>query len=393
MHPYAGSPNSGMSFRPYYISKELNKLGVTVVIISSLYHHLSQFLDAVSGFQKIEGVDYYLVKNNRYKGNGIGRVINMLTYGIRLFGYTFRRFSSKIKPDIIIVSTAHPFHIFAAKYYAKKYNAKIILEVRDIWPLSLIELAGVSSNHPFSKLIEATQNFAYRNCDFCVSLLSNAEPFFIKNGMPINSFVYIPNGIVNDENSLRNKLYYKIKSDISKFELSIGYTGAIGIPNNLMPLIKAAKKLEEYKVAIVLVGDGVSKNDIIDYIDKHDVRNVYLYDAVPKNSVSEIISLFSLMFLNAKSASIYQYGMSPNKIFDYMLKNKVVLNGVDSPNNPLQECGSEIFFESENVEDLVSKILYFKSNPYKVNTRDVTLEKYQYSTLAKKYYDLMKYII
>lgn len=390
MHPYAGSPNVGMSFRPYFIARELNKLKVKTVVISSSYHHLSQFSDGEKGLNTFEDVEFYLVETNEYQGNGISRIRNMLSYGLNLFGSKFRKFSSEFTPDVIIVSTAHPFHIFAAKYYAKKYNAKLILEVRDVWPLSLVEVAGVKESHPFTKLVELVQNFAYRNCDHCVSLLANAEHFFVSKGLKENSFTYIPNGIIEQKENTHSSLCSKIERDLSGFEFSIGYTGAIGVPNNLMPLIEAAKKLEDHNVAICLVGDGVCKKEILDYIEKHSINNVFIYGSVSKKEIPSIIAMFSIMFINSKPQNIYKLGISPNKIFDYMLEDKCVLNGIDAPNNPLQELGCEIFFDTKSSDDLVEKVLSFKESPYEVSTKSEVLRKYHYSSLARKYKAVME---
>ncbi|CZF80165.1 putative glycosyl transferase [Grimontia celer] len=386
MHPYAGTPKTGMSFRPYYISQELSKLGLDTTVISSSYHHLSQRKGNLIGCNTLENQKYYFVKNNEYKGNGIGRVLNMLRYGIGMFGLSFHRFAKNNKPNVIIVSTAHPFHIFAAKYYADKYSAKLILEVRDIWPMSLNELAGLSPNHPLSRLIEITQNYAYKVCDHCVSLLANSEEYFQSKGLPSNSFSYIPNGIeLGMSESHKHDIIDKIRNDLSGYDLSIGYTGAIGVPNNLMPLIKAADELSKSNVAIVLVGDGVLKEEIEQYVSKNAIDNVFIYDPVPKSVIPSVIGVFDIMFINAKPSKIYRYGISPNKIFDYMLQDKVVLNGIDAPNNPLTECGSELYFSSESPSDIVSKVLEFKCSPYSVKTSDLVLEQYSYRSLALKY--------
>ncbi|OZT82320.1 hypothetical protein CIK04_25640 [Vibrio sp. 03_296] len=67
----------------------------------------------------VEGVRLFFQKVVSYKGNGLKRVLNMLSFGLGLFSRTFREFSKSNKPDVIIASTAHPFHLLAAKYYAK----------------------------------------------------------------------------------------------------------------------------------------------------------------------------------------------------------------------------------------------------------------------------------
>jgi len=54
-----------------------------------------------------------------------------------------------------------------------KFNAKLIFEVRDIWPLSVIELGNISSKNPLIKLMSWCEKFAVNKADFIVSTLQN----------------------------------------------------------------------------------------------------------------------------------------------------------------------------------------------------------------------------
>ncbi|MBB1322657.1 glycosyltransferase family 4 protein [Shewanella sp. SR43-8] len=397
IHPYAGSPKHGMSFRPYYLARNFDKVACTTTVISSLHHHLSDLKIKSPGLVDVEGVMYYLVGTPLYSGNGVKRIINMLAFGIGLFKSEFRKFSETNKPDIIIASTAHPFHIFAAKYYAKKYNAKLILEVRDIWPLSLQELVGISKFHPLSIIIDFCQKYAYKHCDYCVSLLENSEPLFIKEGLKKNSFVCISNGIELSDNSSPKdeRLLSDLESKLNKFDTVIGYTGALGIPNNLAPLIEACKQLEKYNIGVLLVGDGIEKQKLITRVRELDLENVVFFGTVAKDQIQHIVSYCDAMFINAQPKELYKYGISPNKIFDYMISNKLVFNGIDSPNNPMEKAGCEIRFCASSHTDLASKIIEFHQiKPSRTIESAKFVEKeYTYEKLAAKYINLFRRLL
>jgi len=55
-----------------------------------------------------------------------------------------------------------PFPIISGYKWAKKFKARLFYEVKDIWPLTLIEIGGYSPNHPFIKLMEWFERFAYK---------------------------------------------------------------------------------------------------------------------------------------------------------------------------------------------------------------------------------------
>ncbi|MDN3715926.1 glycosyltransferase family 4 protein [Vibrio breoganii] len=395
IHPYSGSPQEGMSFRPYYLAKNLSEQHkCNVTIISSGFHHLCRFGENKPKNEviEVEGVPYFLVPTKKYESNGLNRVLNMLSFGMNMMNKHFRRFSRLNKPDTIIASTAHPFYLPIALYYARKYNAKLILEVRDLWPLSLTELTQINKFHPLALLIQIFQNFGYRNCDHCVSLLANSETYIRQRGLKKQGFSYIPNGIEveNDGELDQCQAYDRISKDISNFDYCIGYTGAVGTPNFLDPLIDAATDLGRLKVAIVIVGTGVEKERLLLTCQEQSLKNVFFYEPVPKSSISNILRLFDLAFINAKPSILYGYGISPNKIFDYMMANKVVLSGINAPNNPLQVAESEIFFDTLKKDDLVNKVLKFIKKPYKVNSKRVVLDRFNYQHLASLYSNIIE---
>ena len=75
-----------------------------------------------------------------------------LKWFLFMFKILFLPFYLK-KPDVIIVSPMAVFCIFPAWVLAKIYKAKLVFEVKDIWPLSLISLGGFKESHPFIKLM------------------------------------------------------------------------------------------------------------------------------------------------------------------------------------------------------------------------------------------------
>lgn len=372
-------------------------MGHKCTVISSLNHHLSKFPHEKEGEYLIEDVPYYLVDTKEYKGNGLSRVLNMLGFGGNLFKSPFKRFAKENKPDVIIASTAHPFHMLAAKYYAKKYKAKLILEVRDIWPLSLQELVGVSKYHPFCVLINLFQKFAYRTCDHCVSLLENAESFFVEEGLAKNSFTCIPNGMeLPDENDIVDEaLISEVEAQIEKFDFVVGYTGALGVPNNMSPLVEAAGLVQDKNIGVLLVGDGVEKDELKSYCERNGVNNVVFFRKVPKEQVRYIIGLCDAMFINAKHKPIYKHGISPNKIFDYMLENKAVFNGIDAPGNPMAQANCEVRFKGDDANDLAKKLIQFYDNKasFECTSREFVIANHLYSELAKKFDNLFTSLV
>jgi hypothetical protein len=84
------------------------------------------------------------------------------------------RLARETMPDVVIASSPHPLVIYGAEQIARHSGAVLCFEVRDLWPLTLIELGKMSRRHPFVSLMQRVEDYAYRVSDKVISLLPNA---------------------------------------------------------------------------------------------------------------------------------------------------------------------------------------------------------------------------
>jgi len=191
---YAGSPDLGMEFRPYYMAKEWQKAGHHVRIVGGSFSHLRK-KQPCEYREIVDNVEYCWIPVNRYKGNGVGRIFSMFLFVFKLYHY-FVEYLRNFEPDIVIASSTYPLDIYPAYKIAKHYHAKLIYEVHDLWPLSPMELGGYSKKHPFIQIMQKAENDCYRYVDTVVSMLPKAEEHMREHGLGKGKFHYVPNGIV-----------------------------------------------------------------------------------------------------------------------------------------------------------------------------------------------------
>ncbi|HLX55050.1 MAG TPA: glycosyltransferase family 4 protein [Aquella sp.] len=272
---YAGSLIHGMEYRPYYLAREWVRQGHKVTIVASNYSHIRTQNVVIPENQnylheQIDGIDYIWCKTPPYKENGIKRVINIFTFLYRvkkLIPYFTqphkkldRNEDSRIrgndttiifnKPDLVIASSTYPFDTRVAYKIAQKTKAKFAYEVHDLWPLTPMELGGMSKYHPFIYLMQRAEDFGYKHADKVVSLLPKAKDYMQQHGMNPDKFVYIPNGVSvsdhkNDTASLPQPHMEQINQIKQKHQFLIGYLGGMGESNALEYLISAAAKIRE----------------------------------------------------------------------------------------------------------------------------------------------------
>ncbi|MCR2730922.1 glycosyltransferase WbuB, partial [Salmonella enterica] len=71
----------------------------------------------------------------------------------------------------------HPFAIYPAARLARRYGARLIYDIRDLWPLTPILLGNYSQRHPFIRLLQAAEDYACRHADLVTAVPRNAEAY------------------------------------------------------------------------------------------------------------------------------------------------------------------------------------------------------------------------
>ena len=119
---YAGSPEMGMEFRPYYFAREWVAMGHRVDIIAADFSHLRRVNPTVAkDFQEelIDGIHYHWIKTRRYDGNGGQRAITMAQFIGKLWLHV-DRVIKEMDPDVVIDSSTYPLDTYVGQRIRKK---------------------------------------------------------------------------------------------------------------------------------------------------------------------------------------------------------------------------------------------------------------------------------
>ncbi|WP_223175807.1 glycosyltransferase family 4 protein [Sulfurimonas crateris] len=348
---HALTPDMGGGTRHYDFAKELIKRGHKVTIVASGFHYskykeMKSYGDKEYLLENRDGIDFIWIKTPAYIGNGIGRVRNMLSYTFKVLKIIPKLNLSK--PDIIIGSSVHLFAVLAAYKLSCRYKTPFVMEVRDLWPQTLIDM-GISKWHPFILLLGWIERYLYKKADKIISNLPYAYDH-IGQFVEKEKCIWISNGV-----DLSN-IKYTPKKRNDKFIIS--YTGAIGVANNLQIFLDAAKKLQDKKdIYFRIVGDGVQKEKLKNFVKENSLQNVSIENSVSKSEVSKILENSDVLFLSLVNAPLYRFGISLNKLFDYMASGRVIIFAGNSKNNPIKEANAGYSIVTDDVKQLEKTIL------------------------------------
>jgi len=399
---YAGSPEMGMEYRPYYFAKEWMKMGHNVTILVANNSHIRQYnptLDNDIVEENIDGIKYIWVKTPKYEANGIGRIKNMFAF-VKKTMYKASYFAKQYNPDVVIASSTYPSDNYIAKKITKLSGAKYIYEVHDLWPLSPIELGGMNKNHPFIIAMQHGENFAYRKADAVVSMLPETKEHMKSHGLDLNKWHYIPNGVVIDEWENKKELNINteniIKEIKSKYSKIVAYTGTLGLANALDSFILSAKDLSN--IAYVIVGKGPEKENLENIIKKKSLINVFIIDAINKQEIPALLNMFDFLYIGLQYQPLFRFGISPNKLIDYMMAAKPIIQAIDAGNNVVKEVGCGIDIEPENPKEItkaIRKLIELSTNELEEMGKkghEFVLKNHDYKVLANKFIDVIEKI-
>lgn len=399
VNQYASTPENGMGGRSYYLGKELAKMGYQVYLIASSSNHLLHKKIELNESVKIEnladGLNFVLVNMPDYDGaHSKQRVLNWF-----LFSWRIQKLAKiiKDKPDAILCSSPSLIAFLGAERLSRKFKSRLIFEVRDIWPLTLTEIGGYSSKHPFIRLMQWVEDRAYRNADIVVSNLKNSVDHMVSRGMERYKFSWIPNGFSLDEINQAKELDDKILIKLPKEKFLVGYVGTFGLANDLVSVLKAASHLKEFRdIAFVFVGGGKDKGYLLKLSSDLELDNVYFLDFIEKKQVQSILKYFDAVLVGAKKHPMYRFGVSPNKLFDYLASAKPIIYHIESANyHPVNDAKCGIQVEPENPNQLAQAVLTLYQLPESQrvvmggNGRRVALEQYEYGQLSEKLADVL----
>ena len=368
LNHYAGSPALGMEFRPYYLAREWQRMGHRVQVVAADFSHVRS-RQPKAGDQLIDGIAYRFLPTPRYQGNGLGRVRNIWAY-LRGVWRETPRLLREVAPDVVIASSTYPMDIWVARRITRSATqhrspaarAKLVYEVHDLWPLSPIELSGMSPRHPFAWLCQRAEDDAYRDADVVVSMLPKVHAHMAARGLDLRKLHIVPNGIALDDwaatpPALRDDAAQVLAAARAQHHLLVGYAGSMGLPNALDTLLDAAQRLREQPLQFVLVGDGHERARLAQRTVDEGLHNVTFLPPLPKTEVPAFLGGIDIAYIGWQRVPIYRFGIAPNKLMDYMMAALPVLHSVEAGNDPVAEAGCGLTVAPQSADAVAAGLM------------------------------------
>ena len=326
--------------RHYNFAKNLRRAGYAPVVFGANSKHgkAERFFetDALWEEHVAEEIDtpFVFVRARTYTGNGKQRVLNMIDFYRNVKKAAKEYAAQHGKPDVIFASSVHPLTLVAGIQLAKQFGVKCVCEVRDLWPESIVVYSNrFTKDNPLIKLLYRGEKWIYKRADALVFTMEGAYDYITEQGwekdIPRSKVHYINNGVDLEQFDYNTEHFHVDDPDLDDPNtFKVVYTGSIRKANGLGILVDAAKAIRDPRIKILVWGEGDEREELTRRVVEEGLTNIVFKGKVEKKYVPSIVSRADLNLVHWGEVHLIQYGVSYNKLFDYMAAGRPIFSTV-----------------------------------------------------------------
>jgi glycosyltransferase involved in cell wall biosynthesis len=245
--------------------------------------------------------------------------------------------------DVVVVSSPTFFSIGSAWLLARLKRARLVLEVRDLWPAIFVEL-GVLTNRRVIGLLERLELAAYRAADAVVVVSVGFRANLIARGVPSAKVHTIRNGVTLGDFDARATADPQLRARLGAVDgdCLVVYAGTHGISQGLPDLVEAAAVLADSTIRFAFVGEGADKSRLVSRVAELGVSNVTMLPGVPHDQVPALLAAADICLVPLRDVPLFSTFI-PSKMFECLAAGRPVVGAVAGESAQiLREAGATV---------------------------------------------------
>ncbi len=408
VNQYASAPDRAAGTRHYDLARALVQRGWDVTVFAAGVSHMTGREERLRGAglcrsQVFDGVRFVWLRTFPYHGNTWRRQVNMLSY---LVAFLVVQTRSR-RPGVVIGSTVHPFAAFGGWLAARLRGATFAFEIRDLWPQTLVDLGALQPGSPGERLLRGLEAFLVRRATVVITLIPGIRDYLVEHHLPADHVVYIPNGVDLAEFDARMeeaidgtpaacRCLGEIRRMRAAGRFVFAYAGTFGRVNRLDTVIRAAAIADQARpgrIGLILVGDGPERAELEQLARAEP--SVAVMPAVPKTVIPALLHRVDATVVHATRTPVYRYGISFNKLFEYMAAGRPVLFACQSAYDPVAVAKAGIVVQPDDPAELARAMLELAAAPADERTamalagRNFVAQEHDMARLGERFADVV----
>ena len=372
------------------------KEGHTVTVVTCAPNHptgklYSGYRNRIIQEENIEGIRVIRVWTWLAANKGfLNRVLNHLSYM-----FTSALALKKISEVDVIISSTPQFFCGLAGFYARwKQGAPWVLEVRDLWPDSILAV-GAMKEGLIIRFLKYLEYLAYRRAYKVVAISDGFIPH-IAQRRGVNDIIVINNGV--DLKKFEHKTVSILPMHDLKLEgkIVVSYIGTIGMAHKLETILEAAKILSNVKnIVFLIIGEGAERERLKLRAKKLQLSNLHIIGQVEREKIQKFFTITNISLVLLRKSESFKVAI-PSKIFEAMAMERPIILGVEGKAAELiRSAGAGTVIPPENPGQLAAAILEYVANPklaklHGKQGRTFVESHFDRKKFARKYLDVLE---
>lgn len=324
------------------------------------------------------------------------RLWGQISFALSLLRNLFK--PSGPKPDVVVASVPTFFAVISAWLIARRFKAKFVLEVRELWPEILVELGQIQPGG-LLRFLEKLEKFAYKKADRIVALSQTTAHEIVQKGVPADKVDVVTNGLDDGapaelEQARKAGQVDRLRTDMQINPLTrvVLYLGHHSATEALGQVIEAAKLLlPRSDILFLLVGEGPDKQRLKKLAQ--GLPNVQFMSMQPYGRTAAFYAIANVALVPLK-ASRGVKAFIPSKVFETLGLGVPTVAAVDGEAAELlRTSNATVVVPPEDAEKIAYAVLRIVDHPelaqkMAINGKKWVAQSFMYNTLAQKYLDI-----
>ncbi|SNQ47399.1 putative glycosyl transferase [Frankia canadensis] len=329
--------------------------------------------------------------------------------------------------DVVMVSSPTFFPLGSAWLLARLRRARLIVEVRDLWP-AIFEQLGVLTDRRVLGVLERLELAAYRAADAVVTVTEGFRDDIVRRGIPAGKVHVIRNGVdlTRFRPGTRPPAGIRARLGAGDGEILVLYIGAHGISHGLTSIADAAARLAapqptsptatsptatgrntadrntagmtseaptSQPVRFAFVGEGAQKRRLADHVRGLGLTNTVLHDGVPREQVPGVVAAADICVVPLRDVPMFDTFI-PSKMFELLAAGRPVIGTVRGEAARILMAAGQAVVPPEDPDALAREVARLAADPDRRarmarDGRAYVERHFDRDALARDYQDLL----
>lgn len=331
-----------------------------------------------------------------------GKIRRSLNYGSFMASAAIVGSLRLPRPDVIVATSPQLLCAAAGGLLARRFRAPLVMEVRDLWPESLVAVGASRSRSPLVGALERIATALYRSAAHIVTVTEAQRAAIVAGGISARNVSVIPNGVDRaflEAGDAADSAAANSPEAQPDGRFVVTYIGTIGMAHHLETLLEAAALLRhDPQFVFRLVGEGACREALEAQASAAGLANVEFCGEQPRADVPRWIAASSACAVLLRRNDVFRT-VVPSKILEIMAVGRPILLGVEGEASALVErAGAGVLLEPENASQLAAAIRSLARNPALGRTlggngRKFVAREFLREALAERYAGLLSRLV